>query len=49
MVNGWIAYRDGAVYSVGALAISDGRIVRMDVVLDPARLTDFRIAAPSRP
>ena len=44
---GWIAYRDGAVYSVGALAISDGRIVRMDVVLDPARLTDFRIAAPS--
>lgn len=40
---GWIAYRDSAVYSVGALAITDGRIARMDVILDPARLTQFRV------
>jgi RNA polymerase sigma-70 factor (ECF subfamily) len=40
---GWIAYRNAAVYSVGALAITDGRIDRMDVILDPARLTAFRI------
>jgi hypothetical protein len=42
---GWITYRHGAIYSVGALAISDGRIYRMDVIIDPARLTGFRILA----
>ncbi|HNP56939.1 MAG TPA: sigma-70 family RNA polymerase sigma factor [Gordonia sp. (in: high G+C Gram-positive bacteria)] len=44
---GWIAYRDSAVYSVGALAITDGRIDRMDVILDPARLRQFHIRTPA--
>lgn len=43
---GWIAYRHGTVYSVGALSITGGRISRMDVILDPARLADLHIAHP---
>lgn len=45
---GWITYRDGEVYTVGALSVSEGRISRMDVIMDPDRLSSlsvFRISA----
>lgn len=45
---GWIAYRHGTVYSVGALVINDGRIGHMDVIIDPARLTSFHVLASAR-
>lgn len=43
---GWIACRDDTIYSVGALTIGYGRISRMDVVVDPARLANLRVLAP---
>ena len=35
---GWVSRRDGAIYAVAALTLHNGRIVAMDVLLDPARL-----------
>jgi len=35
---GWVSLRDGAIFAVAALTLHDGRIVAMDVLLDPARL-----------
>jgi RNA polymerase sigma factor (sigma-70 family) len=38
-VAGFVVVRDGAPISVAALTVADGRIVRMDVLTDPERLT----------
>jgi RNA polymerase sigma-70 factor, ECF subfamily len=35
---GWVSLQDGAIYAVAALTLHDGRIVAMDILLDPARL-----------
>jgi RNA polymerase sigma-70 factor, ECF subfamily len=43
---GWVSVLDGELYAIGALTVHNGRITRMDILLDPARLarlelTDF--------
>jgi RNA polymerase sigma factor (sigma-70 family) len=43
---GWVSVLDGELYAIAALTVQNGRITRMDVLLDPARLarldlTDF--------
>jgi len=35
---GWVSLQNGAIFAVAALTLRDGRIVAMDVLLDPARL-----------
>jgi RNA polymerase sigma-70 factor (ECF subfamily) len=35
---GWIAFRDGKLFAVAALAQRNGRITELDILLDPARL-----------
>ena len=35
---GWVSLREGAIFAVAALTLHEGRIVAMDVLLDPARL-----------
>jgi RNA polymerase sigma-70 factor (ECF subfamily) len=40
-VPGWVAQRDGAVFSIGALTVYNGRIATIDILADPARLARF--------
>jgi RNA polymerase sigma-70 factor (ECF subfamily) len=35
---GWVALRDGDVFSIAALTVQNGRITTIDILLDPARL-----------
>lgn len=42
---GWVALRDGEVFSVGALTVRNGRIRTMDILLDPARLARLDLTA----
>jgi RNA polymerase sigma factor (sigma-70 family) len=35
---GWVSVLDGELFSIGALTVHNGRIRRMDILLDPARL-----------
>jgi RNA polymerase sigma-70 factor, ECF subfamily len=35
---GWVSLREGEIFAVAALTLHKGRIVAMDVLLDPARL-----------
>src|SRR5215204_5282535 len=35
---GWVSVLDGELFSIGALTVQNGRIRRMDILLDPARL-----------
>src|SRR5919205_1499428 len=35
---GWVSLLDGEVYAIAALAVQNGRITTMDILLDPARL-----------
>jgi RNA polymerase sigma factor (sigma-70 family) len=35
---GWVSVLDGELFSIGALTVRNGRITRMDILLDPARL-----------
>jgi Sigma-70, region 4 len=35
---GWVSVLDGEPYAIAALAVHNGRITTMDVLLDPARL-----------
>jgi RNA polymerase sigma-70 factor (ECF subfamily) len=35
---GWISLRDDKLFAVAALTVHDGRITKMDIVLDPERL-----------
>jgi RNA polymerase sigma factor (sigma-70 family) len=36
---GWVSWLDGEVFAVAALTLRNGRITRMDILLDPARLS----------
>jgi hypothetical protein len=36
---GWVSVLDGELYAIAALTVHNGRITRMDILLDPARLT----------
>jgi RNA polymerase sigma factor (sigma-70 family) len=43
---GWVSVLNGELYAIGALTLHNGRITKMDILLDPARLarldlTDF--------
>ena len=35
---GWISVRDGEPFAVASLAVRNGRIATMDIIVDPARL-----------
>jgi len=35
---GWVSVRDGELFAIAALTVHNGRITRMDILLDPARL-----------
>jgi hypothetical protein len=35
---GWVSVLDTELYAIGALTVHNGRITRMDILLDPARL-----------
>ena len=41
---GWVALRDGDVYSIGALTLQNGRITTIDILLDPERLAGLDLA-----
>jgi RNA polymerase sigma-70 factor (ECF subfamily) len=48
LVNGMlglIAYRDGRPFSVGAITVRGGRIVEMDILADPERLSQLDLTA----
>lgn len=45
---GWVSYRAGDVYTIAVLTIANGRITRMDIWMDPARMSHVRVA-PYRP
>jgi RNA polymerase sigma-70 factor (ECF subfamily) len=50
---GWVSVLDGEFYAICALTVQGGRIARMDLLLDPARLarldpTDFLTDFDSR-
>ena len=48
LVNGMlglIAYRDGRPFSVGAVTVRGGRIVQMDILADPERLSQLDLTA----
>ncbi len=48
LVNGQlgiIAYRDGRPFSVGAITVRGGRIVEMDILADPERLSQLDLTA----
>jgi hypothetical protein len=40
-----IAYRDGQPFSVGAITVRGGRIVAMDILADPERLSQLDLTA----
>jgi RNA polymerase sigma-70 factor (ECF subfamily) len=42
---GWVATRDGDLFSVGAFTVRGGRIVAMDILADPARLARLDLTA----
>jgi RNA polymerase sigma-70 factor (ECF subfamily) len=35
---GFVSYRDGELYSLGAVTVRSGRIVELDFLADPERL-----------
>ena len=35
---GWVSLRDGEVFAIAAVALQNGRITTMDILLDPERL-----------
>jgi RNA polymerase sigma factor (sigma-70 family) len=42
---GWVSRLDGDVYAIGALTLQNGRIMAMDILLDPARLARLDLTA----
>ena len=42
---GWISLLDGKLFAVAALTVRNGRITRMDIVLDPERLARVDLTA----
>jgi RNA polymerase sigma-70 factor (ECF subfamily) len=45
---GWVSTRDGALYSIAAITVRNGRIASMDVILDGARLARLDLTALDR-
>jgi RNA polymerase sigma-70 factor (ECF subfamily) len=45
---GWVSYRDGQIYTTGALTIADGQITRMDIVMNPARIAQIDVTPLDR-
>jgi RNA polymerase sigma-70 factor (ECF subfamily) len=41
---GWVSLLGGEVYAIAALTVHNGRITRMDILLDPARLACLDLA-----
>jgi len=41
---GWVATLEGRVFSVGSIAIRDGRIVEMDILADAERLASLDLS-----
>ena len=41
---GWVSVLDGELYAIAALTVQNGRITRMDILLDPARLARLDLA-----
>ena len=46
---GWVALREGAVFSIGALTVQNRRITTIDILLDPARLARLDVRDVGRP
>ncbi len=42
---GMMSYRDGRPFSVGAITVRGGRIVEMDILADPERLSRLDLTA----
>src|SRR5215211_5650119 len=42
---GWVSVLDGELFAIGALTVHNGRITRMDILLDPARLARLDLTA----
>ena len=42
---GMMSYRDGRPFSVGAITVRGGRIVEMDILADPERLSQLDLTA----
>jgi hypothetical protein len=40
---GWVSLRDGQAFAIGAPTVRNGRIARMDILLDPARLAGIDV------
>ena len=38
---GWLALRNGSLFSIGALTVRDGRVATIDILRDPARLAQL--------
>jgi len=45
-VPGWVTTLDGRLFSVGSIAVRDGRIVEMDILADPERLQSLDLSPP---
>src|SRR5215217_4582622 len=48
LINGapsWVSVLDGELFAIGALTVHNGRITRMDILLDPARLARLDLTA----
>jgi RNA polymerase sigma-70 factor, ECF subfamily len=46
---GWVATLDGRVFSVGTIAVRDGRIVQMDILADEERLPSIDLSPLTDP
>jgi RNA polymerase sigma-70 factor (ECF subfamily) len=42
---GWVSVLDAELFAIGALTVHNGRITRMDILLDPARLARLDLTA----
>jgi len=45
---GWVARLEGRIFSVGSIAVRDGRIVQMDILADPERLQSLDLSPLDR-
>ena len=42
---GWVSYLDGRAYAIGAVSVRSGRIVGMDILVDPERVAGLDLTA----
>jgi RNA polymerase sigma-70 factor (ECF subfamily) len=42
---GWIALRDGEPFSLGAISVRGGKVVEIDILTDPDRLSRLDLTA----